>query len=150
MTTRYRANAPRFVDETLDGEVLIIDMVNGTYFSATGASAFVWSAVSAGATTADVAERLSAARGIEPERARRDVEELVEQLVGEELLVPRDPSDPPVDIEAGGIELADIVGVDEGLAYERFTDLADLILLDPVHDVSAAGWPNPLAAPTTE
>ena len=29
-----------------------------------------------------------------------------------------------------------------GLAYERFTDMEELILLDPVHDVSEAGWPN--------
>ena len=48
MATRYRANAPRFVDETVDGEALIIDMVKGTYFSATGADrvgmggAFPW------------------------------------------------------------------------------------------------------------
>jgi hypothetical protein len=28
------------------------------------------------------------------------------------------------------------------LAYERFTDMEELILLDPVHDVSEAGWPN--------
>jgi hypothetical protein len=31
------------------------------------------------------------------------------------------------------------------LELERYTDLADLILLDPVHDVSEAGWPH--AAP---
>ena len=28
------------------------------------------------------------------------------------------------------------------LSVDAFTDLADLILLDPVHDVSDAGWPH--------
>ena len=33
-------------------------------------------------------------------------------------------------------------------ALERFTDMEDLLLLDPVHDVEEMGWPhvNPNAA----
>jgi hypothetical protein len=29
-------------------------------------------------------------------------------------------------------------------AFDRYTDMAELLLIDPVHDVDEAGWPQPL------
>ena len=39
---RYRVNRPRIVDETIDGESLIMDMVTGSYYGCDGPSAFAW------------------------------------------------------------------------------------------------------------
>jgi hypothetical protein len=135
---RYRSNEPRFVDETIGGEALIMDMVRGSYYSCVGASASVWNALKGGATGTEVAEQM-AALGVERRRVDDDLAVFVAALLADELLVPRGDgvAGEPVLLEELGwpAEYA-------GLELERYTDLADLILLDPVHDVSEDGWPR--------
>ena len=136
---RFRSNKPRMVDETVDGETLIIDMVSGSYFSCVGASAAAWIALSHGATAAETARLLSATYRIATSEAERDVEQFVATLLGDEVLVVLEEGDPT----NGGPPALDTPGHEyQPLRLERYTDLADLILLDPVHDVSVAGWPS--------
>lgn len=136
MTTRHRPNQPRFVDETVDGEALIMDMLRGTYYSCAGPSAEVWNALKAGASVDEVAALLAGAYHVPVADASVDVGRFLDQLLADELLVVAEdatqPSVPP--FGSGSPYLA--------LEVERYTDLADLILLDPVHDVSEAGWPH--------
>lgn len=138
MTTRYRSNHPRFVDETVDDEALIMDMVRGTYYSCTGASTTAWNALATGNDIATVVAHIATGYEITTERAAADLDAFVAALLAEGMLV-----EAP---EANGADAAlpaPVVGVPYApLAFERFTDLADLILLDPVHDVGDAGWPH--------
>ncbi|GMU78450.1 MAG: hypothetical protein AMXMBFR46_12450 [Acidimicrobiia bacterium] len=143
---RYRFNTPRFVDETIDGEALIMDMVKGSYYSCDGASAVAWNALRGGEEVEAVVALLADRYGIPPERAAQDLAGFVDQLVAGELLVvlgdgdarPGPPEPPGLGAsgsDPGGREYV-------GLALECHTDLADIILLDPVHDVTDAGWPH--------
>jgi hypothetical protein len=141
----YRVNRPRFVDETVDGEALVMDMVKGNYYSCVGASAYAWNALVAGMSPAELAPLIAERYGVSAADAAGDVDRFVATLVDEEMLHPVDappdaPSESPVDRAA--LDAAVPPGEYGGLTLERFTDLADLILLDPVHDVSEVGWPH--------
>ena len=139
MGTRYRTNEPRFVDETVDGEALVMDMVRGNYYSCDGASAVVFNGLKQGLDADAAADLLVGAYGIAPEQAATDVAAFVATLLAEELFVEA------ADREAPSTPVGPApapTGTYDGLRLERFTDLADLILLDPVHDVSEAGWPH--------
>jgi len=139
--TRYRANTPRIVDETIDGETLIIDMVTGTYFSCAGPSTLAWTALCRGATADETAQLICSTYGIAASDAKRDAEQFLAMLVGDELLVLREEdADSASVIEEA--ELDSCGGGYELLHIDKYTGLADLILLDPVHDVSVAGWPS--------
>ncbi len=135
---RYRANEPRIVHETLDGQSLIMDMAVGTYFSCDGVSSTAWIALTEGATPAELAEWLSREYGAEPAGVEHDVRQFVASLVAESMVVER--SEPALAGDPFASPRAP--GPYQGLVVERFTDLADLILLDPVHDVTDAGWPH--------
>lgn len=146
MPTHYRANRPRFVDETVDGEALVMDMVKGNYYSCVGSSAFAWNALTAGVAPADVAAMVGERYGIAGDDATRDVDQFVATLVDEEMLVAVEaPPDAPAD--RATLEAKVPAGEYTVLALERFTDLADLILLDPVHDVTEVGWPHTTPEP---
>ena len=141
MPNHYRTNRPRFVDETVEGEALVMDMVKGNYYSCVGPSAFVWKALTTGWSTDDVAQMVGERYGIGGGEATRDVDRFVESLLHEEMLVAVEgPGDLTADRAA--LDAAVPVGEYSELVLERFTDLADLILLDPVHDVSEVGWPH--------
>jgi coenzyme PQQ synthesis protein D (PqqD) len=139
--TRFRSNAPRIVDETIEGDTLIMDMVNGNYFSCVGASSVAWIALNQGASLSEVALLLSSTYAISAAEAEGDLHRFVGALLGDEVVVAREESLDPAKA-ALPIELAAHGNGYEPLRLEKHTDLADLILLDPVHDVSVAGWPS--------
>jgi len=128
MTQRFEINEPTVVSDTIDGMAVIIHLENGAYYSGEGASGDAWAAVIAGAT----AEEIAAAFGT----ASTDLTAFVAHLQAESLVRPRTAPAVAWSVSAAFAPLA----------LERFNDLEDLLLLDPVHDVSNEGWPR--ATPT--
>ena len=49
MTRRFRVNSPRVMHETIEGEVIVIDLTTGSYYSLRDASAEIWREIEAGA-----------------------------------------------------------------------------------------------------
>jgi hypothetical protein len=128
----YRIRVPQVVHESVDGEVVAIDFATGSYFSLRGPAEAAWSALR-GDEARDVTTVAAAvAERFADEADTGPVGAFLDQLVDEGLL------------ERTGEASTDGNGTG-GLTFEKFTDMEELILLDPVHDVSEAGWPN---APT--
>ena len=131
-------NAPRVGGEVIDGEAVLIDFVSGAYFSLRGPGVVVWESLAEGGT-ADRAKAAVRRAHAGDEQAMDDyVERLVEALVAAELLVAADGEG------AGADEPSAVVGDPvpfEPLPLEKFTDMEQLLLLDPIHEVDEAGWP---------
>lgn len=132
----WRANAPDVISETIDGETIILHLGNGFYFSAGGAGALVWRLLSESVSTTETVSQLSRAYDVTGVDVAGAVAQYAGELADEGLLVPTDV--------AGGEPQA----VPEGHApwvaptLAKFTDMEDLLLLDPVHEVSPQqGWP---------
>lgn len=144
MSPTYVVNAPRVIHETLDGEVVAIDLASGAYFSMRGSAAVAWDAIVAGLDTASVIDHVTATHAATDADIAADIDAFVADLVERELVV------------AGSAETGQAPDHGTGLPYqppslETFTDMADVILLDPVHDVDAtAGWPHQPAGSTDE
>jgi hypothetical protein len=65
---------------TVDEELIAIDVRESTYLTANGSGLVLWEALAAGATSEELAARLVAAYGIDPETAREDVQRFVQEL----------------------------------------------------------------------
>ena len=48
---RHRINSPQVVNETIQGEAIVIHLGTGTYYSLQGTGAAIWDARSAGVTS---------------------------------------------------------------------------------------------------
>jgi coenzyme PQQ synthesis protein D (PqqD) len=137
---RYVVRSPAVVHETIDGEAVIINLETGAYFSVEGRGAIAWQQLVAGASPADVATMLAAGHDGDAGAIAAAVAQLVDSLRREGLIRPDDPADgdPPAPAAAApNPGLAD-------LSLRVFTDLQELLLLDPIHDVDEVGWPAPL------
>jgi len=141
MTRGFRANSPNVIHETIEGEVILIDLKTGTYYSLRDAGAAVWQAIEQGAGEDGIAAELrSRYEGSESE-IRDAVRQLLAQLEGEGLI--------RAEGEAGPAAMPSAAGNGDGRlpfaapVLEKHTDMQDLILLDPVHEVGAEGWPHP-------
>ncbi len=72
----------------VDGEVVVLDLVSSRYFSVNGPGSRLWELLDRGASPADLEDALQRAYGLEPERARTDVQTFLGKLVAFGLLTP--------------------------------------------------------------
>ncbi|MGH2633375.1 MAG: PqqD family protein [Tepidiformaceae bacterium] len=137
LDARYRLNAPEVVTETLDGEALIVHLTSGCYYSCRGIGEAVWARLLAGDTADEAANALASSFSVAAARVEDDVRTFLAQVIEEGLLVESavapDGSTAPASLVTG--EYAPPV-------LERYTDMQELLALDPVHDIEKTeGWP---------
>lgn len=140
---RYELVGDDVVSEEIDGEVIIVNLANGNYYSLSHSAAAIWVCIQKAAPLDAIEQHLQQRYSGEPEAMARGVAQLIEALEAEELIVQRSPSDAGAPAEplpeASGEKVAYQAPV-----FERFTDMGDLLLLDPVHEVEGQkGWPHP-------
>lgn len=141
--TRFRVNTPQVTHETLDGEVVIINLDTGSYYSTNGAGTAIWNLIDAGAPIGQIVEVIANSYVGDPQEIVAGVNALVETLQQESLIV---SDDKPRAEEVDGVVAA--AKVDSELLQfdppilQKYTDMEDLLLLDPIHEVDDAGWPK--------
>jgi Coenzyme PQQ synthesis protein D (PqqD) len=136
---RYRVNEPQVINEMIDGEAIMINLATGTYYSLNPSGADVWALVEASLPLEAIVDELARRYDAGPEDIRGSVERLLEELAAEDLVVASTDADP--------IGRAPDPGATPRSAFDppklaKFTDMQDLILLDPVHEVDSRGWPH--------
>ena len=135
----YRPNSPPVIHETIEHETIVVNLVTGTYYQLAGVGADVWQAIESGVPPLEIGPLIAERYGVEAATAEADVAELVRQLQDEDLVVvdpdatPRPPRSPDSSAPPSAPYRAPQLA--------KFTDMQDLLLLDPVHEVDATGWP---------
>src|SRR3954451_515405 len=108
---------------------MVIDLNSGAYFSFVGAAADIWSLMASGAGLAGTVDRIAARYAIDVPTVQRDVGTFVAELTAHELLLDGSARD------ESPLDLGPVAVTYETPELERHDDLADLLLLDPVHEV---------------
>jgi len=139
MTTRFRVNSPNVIHETIEGEVILIDLKTGTYYSLREAGAAIWEAIDRGAGLDAIEDALERRYEGSSDEIREAARRLVDELEREGLVRAEEADGSRPVFEPGhGVRRPF-----EAPSLEKHTDMQDLILLDPVHEVGAQGWPHP-------
>jgi hypothetical protein len=146
----YVIRGHQVTHERLDDEVIAIDLERGAYYAMVGPAADIWSTIVAGSSTAEACRVLAARYGADLDVVQPDVESFVQRLAAENLIVPRLAA-----AEAQNGTAATPNGVATSMLpdpvapvrwttpeLERYDDMADLVLLDPIHEVDEGGWPK--------
>ena len=140
---RFRVNTPTVTHETIDGEAVIINLDSGNYYSLVDVGSFIWGLVEKGASASEVQDVVLRTHQGNATDVGRGVQELLAQLQQENLIVPVD--------EAGELDLSEVLTSSNGHEkpsfnppmLHKYSDMQELLLLDPIHDVDDAGWPKP-------
>jgi hypothetical protein len=141
MSERVWRVKPEIMSEVLDGEAVIIDLASGRYHGAPGVGATVWQAISAGSSLDGIVGEVARLHGPVPPDAVEQVTHFIDLLVASGLIVEGDGA-------ASTPQFAGTSGSPWSTpVLESHDDLQDLLLLDPVHDVTEDGWPH--AAPAS-
>jgi hypothetical protein len=130
------------MSEVLDGEAVIIDLASGRYHGTPGVGATVWQAISAGHSLEGIVAEVARRHAGLPDDAVSQIRRFIEQLVAAGLVVEDSGGNTPASISEAPVPAATPWSAP---VLESHDDLADLLLLDPVHEVTEEGWPH--AAP---
>ena len=137
---RYRVNSPHVISETVGGETIIVNLASGHYFSLQGTAVDVWQGVERGDAAESIVLELEGRYAAADGEIAAAVQKLLDDFVEAELLVAEANG-------AGTSAVAPPQDVGERLpfaapSFTTFTDMQDIILLDPVHEVDTRGWPH--------
>jgi hypothetical protein len=139
-TLRFRAAGSRVIHELFDDEVVIVDLETGRYFCTQHAGADVWRLLLAGQTPGDIAVKLTARYDAPEDVIAEGVDRLCASLIAENLIAPAGDADAPTTAD---VSLDGPPRPFEAPELQVYADMQELLLLDPIHEVDAAGWPMP-------
>jgi hypothetical protein len=130
-------HAPNIVHETVDRETIVIHLETGNYYSLTGSGAEIWALAHGADSAAAICAELAQRHARTEEELREQVESFVAELAREGLVDDGDPltATLPAKRNAAG-------GPWESPKLERYDDMRDFLLVDPIHEVDQTGWPS--------
>jgi hypothetical protein len=134
---RLSVNSEKIVHETVDDEVIIINLDSGTYYSLVDVGLDVWRGVEQGASTEALVDALVERYAADRRTVAEAVASLVNEMVDQEI-VRLEPVEQPTKWPDLGKLAATSFRPPKLAAY---TNMSDLLLLDPIHDVDEQGWP---------
>lgn len=128
----YGLASDEIVSESFDGDIVVLDLASGKYFSFSDSGCTIWEALIAGLPVAAI-------RAGNPSFGDMGFDGFLATLLEHALLAPVDAGPEP----SRAAELLARLGVATGRPeIFVFDDLADLFKADPIHDVAEpAGWP---------
>src|SRR4051794_14116826 len=138
MAPRFRSNSPPVIQETIDGETIMVNLETGSYYWLDPLASYVCSAMEGGASVEEVTAALTTRFPADGQAVDDEVRQLADRLVEEALLVPDEARTGP-EATREPPELPAF----SAPVLKIYTDMQELLLLDPVHDVGVEGWPEP-------
>ncbi len=137
---QYIVNDPGVVYELFDDEVVVVNLENGNYYSLEREAADIWRGLLAGLAVSELPAALARRYQGEATTMALEVDKFVAQLIGEGLITPAEEVSRRDDVE--GLLLADELRPFAAPQLGCFSDMQALLLLDPIHEVDASGWPH--------
>ena len=144
MSDFYRINEPDVSAEVFETEVLAINLGSGHYHSLREAAVPLWRLLVEGHSVDDAAALLSTQLSVPASEILADSLALAANLVERAVLVKASAPAMPVDPTAAAAPawLGEFKPPYIKPVFDTYTDMKDLLLVDPIHEVDVSGWPH--------
>jgi hypothetical protein len=139
MEIYYKINSPHIVHEHLDGEVVVLNMEKGHYFNLEKTASFIWQLIDSHKSNDLILKELLKAYDGDAEEIMTDLKKFFNFLEENDLISRFIPPE--------NFKPQPIISQMSKVAYEKplvekYTDMEDLLLIDPIHEVDDNGWPH--------
>lgn len=140
-----RINKPKVILETFDDEIVLVNLHSGNYYTIDKVGVYIWGYIEQGVATGEIVKRMIDAHEADRAHIEAAVLQFVDRLRQEGLVVPAETQE----TESSNTEMAqaesEVKAKQPGFeapVLREYTDMQDLLLLDPIHEVDETGWPN--------
>lgn len=141
----FKINTKKIVQETIDGEVVIVNLKKGHYYSLLDISAEIWCDIENGISQEEIIKSITQKYSGNEYEISRQVQDFFEELLIEEIII--------ADFETQNIsekqsKIQKCINTEKPTftppKLNKYTDMEELLALDPIHEVDEMGWPNAL------
>ncbi len=144
----FECNAPGVIFERFEDETVVINLDSGRYYTLDPMGAEVWRCLNQGVALDQLIAAFRRDYDGDADLIEASVREFVALLLSEQLMRPTTS----VDVARGDGAPAPRSAPPSREAFRsptlaKYDDMAEMLLLDPVHDVNEAGWPSAAPAP---
>jgi hypothetical protein len=130
------------IHETVDGETMIVRLDSGNYYSLNSTGGQVWGLIGQGTSGSQIIAELAGRYSLDRKIAEEQIELFLDSLIKEGLILPNGvSSDASATYQSDNIQQC--TNSFEPPLLSKYSDMQELLILDPIHDISEAGWPNP-------
>ena len=138
----YKINSPHIVHDTFDGETILVNLKNGNYYSFDKLGVVIWELIEMNAGLEKISGIFSQKFLDAAKKAETDVQAFIQNLLDEKLIV-EDSGSATMDLTDEQIsEKMKEFASYESPVMNKYTDMQDMLLLDPIHDTDEKGWPS--------
>lgn len=123
----YRFNSAGFACEVFADEVLVLDVMQGTYFALGGVACGLWPGLAGAQPVARLVDAAAAHYGIAARVVQADLDSFIVRLLEEKILLEAEPGEDATPLWLDGAYHAPV--------FEKHADMEHLMTLDPIHDV---------------
>jgi hypothetical protein len=141
-----KVNEPNVVHETIDGETILLDLNSGNYFSLDGPGAIIWEYIALSGHWKNTIALLTLDEANNNGEIKSLIQSFVEELVAENLLIENPTPDASADTTEIEAQLKEAAKDFVPPRLNKYSDMQDLLLLDPIHEVDEKGWPESKAS----
>lgn len=132
----YQLNSEKMFFDMADGQAVVINFLTGIYYGSTALGSVILERLVNGNDPQKIAEAVKSLPG-SPDDFDSQLDAFISKLKDNEILIAGQTA-------PGGDEPIDEIALADGfdLKLDEFSEVQDLILADPVHDVDVEkGWP---------
>jgi len=141
---RFKINSPKVIHENFDDETVIVNLDTGNYYSFDKTAAIIWGLIESGVSMAEIIQFIGERYRGELAETNKLLHAFIAELHKEQLIIPLDSHLVPIEKSFNSQSRAE-PNADKPFfqapIMQKFTDMQDLLLLDPIHEVNEKGWP---------
>ncbi len=131
-------NTPHVVTEDFDNEIIVVNLTNGNYYSLRDTAAVIWKLIRQKPLYHTLLDTISTAYRLTDTALREEITPFVDQLLHDQMIRLEDPNGNA----QAALVLPEKTGAYAAPVLESYSDMQDLLMLDPIHEVDEEkGWP---------
>lgn len=141
MKISYRIRQSKIIYEILQTEVILVDFQTGDYYNLVRAAKQIWQCIEQHMSLDQIAQCLSRHYQMNEHAVLLDVQKFMAELLENNLIeLNNSVADEKIPENTLQLQTDDLTYVPPKL--QKYSDVQDLLLIDPIHAVSDVGWPE--------
>lgn len=143
--SQIRINIPQVVHDTIEGETILINLKNGNYYSFDKIGAVIWEIIEKKGDLNKLVDVLTEKFKEPGEKIESSIDHFILSLLQENLLIQNTDKESEVftlSVEEIEKMVKERISGFELPVMNKYSDMKDMLLLDPIHDTDEKGWPS--------
>lgn len=135
--TRFTVFDNNIISDVFGEEAVLVNLESGVYYSLRGSAAQIWIRLVSQYSKPEIITELLNIYQVAEQDLVVDINQFINQLIELKIIkITSDSTSKPIEFKVNTTLLEYTSPV-----LETFSDMQEILLLDPVHDVDKAGWP---------